>query len=84
MLFKKDRKIKNQEAMIKNRDILIGDMEKQAAVLNEENKELRFELEKKDILINKLEKLVDSNKYSNEKVFTEKIKELVHDYQSLN
>lgn len=28
MLFKKDRKIKNQEAMIKNRDILIGDMEK--------------------------------------------------------
>jgi SMC interacting uncharacterized protein involved in chromosome segregation len=84
MLFKKDRKIKNQEAMIKNRDILIGDMEKQAEVLNEENKELRFELEKKDILINKLEKLVDSNKYSNEKVFTEKIKELVHDYQSLN
>ena len=84
MLFKKDRKIKNQEAMIKNRDILIGDMEKQAAVLNKENKELRFELEKKDILINKLEKLVDSNKYSNEKVFTEKIKELVHDYQSLN
>lgn len=82
MLFKKDRKIKNQEAMIKNRDILIGDMEKQAEVLNEENKELRFELEKKDILINKLEKLVDSNKYSNEKVFTEKIKELVHD--SLN
>ena len=84
MLFKKDRKIKNQEAMIKNRDILIGDMEKQAEVLNEENKELRFELEKKDILINKLERLVDSNKYSNEKVFTEKIKELVHDYQSLN
>lgn len=70
--------------MIKNRDILIGDMEKQAEVLNEENKELRFELEEKDILINKLEKLVDSNKYSNEKVFTEKIKELVHDYQSLN
>ena len=84
MLFKKDRKIKNQEAMIKNRDIIIGDMEKQAEVLNEENKELRFELEKKDILINKLEKLVDSNKYSNEKDFTEKIKELVHDYQSLN
>lgn len=84
MLFKKDRKIKNQEAKIKNRDILIGDMEKQAEVLNEENKELRFELEEKDILINKLEKLIDSNKYSNEKVFIEKIKELVHDYQSLN
>lgn len=84
MLTKKDRKILNQKSMIHNRDILISDMEKQAEVLNEENKELRFELEEKNILINKLEKIVDSNKYSNEKVFIEKIKELVHDYQSLN
>ncbi len=84
MLTKKDRKILNQKSTIHNRDILISDMEKQAEVLNEENKELRFELEEKNILINKLEKLVDSNKYSNEKVFIEKIKELVHDYQSLN
>lgn len=84
MLTKKDRKILNQKSIIHNRDILISDMEKQAEVLNEENKELRFELEEKNILINKLEKIVDSNKYSNEKVFIEKIKELVHDYQSLN
>lgn len=84
MFVKKDRKIKNQEAMIHNRDILIGDMEKQAKALYEENKELRFELEENNVLINRLEKLVSSNKYNNEKAVLNKIKELVSDYQSLN
>ncbi|WP_405317547.1 hypothetical protein [Faecalibacillus faecis] len=51
MFTKKDRKIKNQEAMIHNRDILIGDMEKQAKALYKENKELRFELEENNVLI---------------------------------
>lgn len=84
MFVKKDRKIKNQEAMIHNRDVLIGDMEKQAKALYEENKELRFELEENNVLINRLEKLVSSNKYNNEKAVLNKIKELVSDYQSLN
>ena len=84
MFVKRDRKIKNQEAMIHNRDILIGDMEKQAKALYEENKELRFELEENNVLINRLEKLVSSNKYNNEKAVLNKIKELVSDYQSLN
>lgn len=84
MLTKKDRKIKNQEAMIHNRDVLIGDMEKQAKALYEENKELRFELEENNVLINRLEKLVSSNKYNNEKAVLNKIKELVSDYQSIN
>lgn len=84
MLTKKDRKIKNQEAMIHNRDILIGDMEKQAKALYEENKDLRFELEENNVLINRIEKLVSSNKYNNEKAVLNKIKELVSDYQSLN
>ena len=84
MLTKKDRKIKNQEAMIYNRDILIGDMEKQAKALYEENKELRFEFEENNELIKRIEKLVSSNKYNNEKAVLNKIKELVSDYQSLN
>lgn len=84
MFTKKDRKIKNQEAMIHNRDILIGDMEKQAKALYEENKDLRFELEENKAFINRLEKLVSSNKYNNEKAVLNKIKELVSDYQSLN
>lgn len=84
MLTKKDRKIKNQEAMIHNRDILIGDMEKQAKALYEENKDLRFELEEKGDLIKRIENILNSNKYNNEKAIFRTIKELVSDYQSKN
>ena len=84
MFVKRDRKIKNQEAMIHNRDILIGDMEKQAKAIYEENKDLRFELEESNELIKRIEKIVSSNKYNNEKAVLSKIKELVSDYQSLN
>lgn len=84
MFTKKDRKIKNQEAMIHNRDILIGDMEKQAKALYEENKELRFEFEENNELIKRIEKLVSSNKYNNEKAVINKIKELISDYHSQN
>ena len=72
MFVKRDRKIKNQEAMIHNRDILIGDMEKQAKALYEENKDLRFELEENNELIKRIEKLVSSNKYNNEKAVLNK------------
>lgn len=84
MFTKKDRKIKNQAVMIRNRDILIRDMEKQAQALYEENKEVRYELELKDLLIERIERLISSNKYNNEKAVLDKIKELVSDYQSLN
>lgn len=84
MFTQKDRKIRNQKAMIHNRDILIRDMQKQAEALYEENKDLRFELEENKAFINRLEKLVSSNKYNNEKAVLNKIKELVSDYQSLN
>lgn len=77
MFTKKDRKIKNQEAMIHNRDILIGDMEKQAKALYEENKDLRFENEEQTYLIKRIRMLVNSNKYSNEKAILGKIKELI-------
>lgn len=84
MFTKKDRQIANQKIMIKHRDILIGDMEKQAKVLHEENKDLRFENEEQIDLISRIEKLVSSNKYNNEKAVLSKIKELVDDYQSIN
>ena len=70
--------------MIKNRDILIRDMERQAQSLYEENKEVRYELELKDLLIERIERLISSNKYNNEKAVLDKIKELVSDYQSIN
>ena len=84
MFTKKDRQIANQKIMIKHRDILIGDMEKQAKVLHEENKDLRSENEEQIDLISRIEKLVSSNKYNNEKAVLSKIKELVDDYQSIN
>ena len=84
MFTKKDRKIKNQAVMIRNRDILIGDMERQAQALYEENKEIRFELEESKELIKRIEGLISSNKYNNEKAVLDKIKELVSDYQSIN
>ena len=43
MLTRKDRKIRNQKAMIENRDILIKDMEEQAEVQNAELRDLRCE-----------------------------------------
>lgn len=84
MFTKKDRKIKNQAVMISNRDILIRDMEGQAQSLYEENKEIRFELEESKELIKRIEILISSNKYNNEKAVLDKIKELVSDYQSIN
>ncbi len=84
MLFKKDRKILNQKSMIHNRDILIKDMEEQVKVLHEENKNLRFEIEEQRDLISRIERLVNSNKYNNEKAILSKIKELISDYQSQN
>lgn len=84
MSTKKDRKILNQKSMIHNRDSLIKDMEGQAKVLYEENKDLRFENEEQRDLISRIERLVNSNKYNNEKAVLRKIKELVSDYQSIN
>lgn len=91
MFTKKDRKIRNQKAMIENRDILIKDMEEQAEVqkreniaLYEENKDLRFENEEQKELIDRIQRLVNSNKYNNEKAYLNKVKELVSDYQSSN
>ena len=43
MFTRKDRKIRNQKAMIENRDILIKDMEEQAEAQNAELRDLRNE-----------------------------------------
>ena len=91
MFTRKDRKIRNQKAMIENRDTLIADLERKTELqkqeniaLYEENKDLRFENEEQKELINRIQRLVNSNKYNNEKAYLSKVKELVSDYQSLN
>lgn len=76
--------LKEAEDKVENRNILIKDMEEQAKALYEENKDLRFENEEQLDLIKRIDKLVNSNQYNNEKAILNKIKELVSDYQSIN
>lgn len=57
---------------------------KENLTIKEENKDLKFENEEQLDLIKRIDKLVDSNKYNNEKAVLGKIKELVRDYQSIN
>lgn len=76
MFTKKDRKIANQEAMIKNRNKLIKDLETRNNMLKTVNKDLRFENEE---LLNTIQKILDlsaSNTYNNDKIVLSKIKEL--------
>lgn len=91
MFTRKDRKIKNLETKVLNRDILIEDLKSKEALqkqenlaLHEENKDLRFENEEQKDFISRIDRLVNSNKYNNEKAILSKLKELVSDYQSLN
>ena len=63
-----------------NNEILI----KENLTIKEENKDLRFENEEQLDLIKRIENLIDSNKYNNEKAILGTIKELVRDYQSIN
>lgn len=91
MFTRKDRKIRNLETKVLNRDILIEDLKSKEAIqkqenlaLYEENKDLRFENEEQREFISRIDRLVNSNKYNNEKTILSKLKELVSDYQSLN
>lgn len=91
MFTRKDRKIRNLEAMIENRNTLIANLQKKIELqkkenlaLYNENKDLRFENEEQKDFIDRLDRLINSNKYNNEKSILNKTKELVHDYQSIN
>ena len=91
MLTRKDRKIKNQEAKIENRNILIADLQKKNEELSneniavyEENKDLRFENEAQRELIDRIKRIATSNAYNNEKAILGKIKELISDSESQN
>lgn len=78
------KSLEDAETKIEQRNILIKDMEDQAEALHEENKDLRFENDEQSYLIERIERLVNSNKYNNEKAVLNKIKELISDYHSQN
>lgn len=65
--------LERAESKIQNRNRLISDMEEQAEVLYKEKKEL-------EQFIERIDKLVNSNKYNNEKAILSKIKELISDF----
>lgn len=83
MLFKKDRKIRNLQAMVSNRDKLIKDMEEQALVLYKEkqqllneNADLRSEVYELKDNLRLINKLMTSNQYNNDEASKRKIIEL--------
>lgn len=84
MFTNKDRKIANEQARVKNRDILINDLTQENAVLKSDIRKLTDEKELLEDLLKNISDLTCINTYNNEKVFLRKIKELVSDYQSQN
>lgn len=90
MLFKKDRKIRNLEAMVSNRDKLIKDIKEQSLVLYKEkqqllneNADIRCENDELKDTLKLINKLMTSNQYENDQVIRNKIIELTTDYQSI-
>lgn len=84
LLEARTRALVNAERKIEDRNILIANMERQAEILYKENKELGNKLNVAEEIIDRIIKLANANKYNNEKIFFNKIIELVHDYQSTN
>jgi len=87
MFTKKDRKIANLTQMVENRDEIITRLQIQKDELKAENTILITENKignKAIITLEEIAKLARGNKYGNEKIFFDNIKELVTDYQSNN
>ena len=81
---RKDRKIANQKAMIKNRDKFIGDLMKAKAELKEENlavhnenKNLRAEIDSVKDCLNEIEKELNKQQYNNIENLKNKIKSIL-------
>ena len=80
-LVKSSRKsLKIAERKIQEKNELISKYDDENNALYQENKDLRLQTE----LISRISKLLNMNKYNNEKAILNKLKELVDDYQSIN
>lgn len=69
--------LNNAEQKIKGLNCFITDLQNEKRALRKDN------IEQKELIL-KITNLVKANKYNNEKAALDKIKELVHDYQSKN
>ena len=76
------KNLKNAERKIEDRNILIADLQSKNEELtnenlavHEENKDLRFENDEQEELIDRIKRIATSNAYNNEKAILSKIKE---------
>ena len=79
MFTRKYRKIRNQKAMIENRDILIKDLEDQTEVKNAQLRDLRYENSELSDFKNKIKNIINRKGTIVDKY--DKIKELVDNLQ---
>ena len=85
------KNLKNAERKIEDRNILIADLQSKNEELtnenlavHEENKDLRFENDEQEELIDRIKRIATSNAYNNEKAILCKIKELISDAENQN
>lgn len=85
------KNLKDTERKVENRNILIADLQKKNEELSneniavhEENKDLRFENDEQEELIDRIKRIATSNAYNNEKAILGKIKELISDAENQN
>lgn len=76
--------LNNAERKIEEMKTRINYLEKQINSQYNDKRILRKENTEQKEFITRFIKLVEANKYNNEKAALDKIKELVHDYQSKN
>lgn len=77
------RKVKELDDKLANRNILIADMEEQAEVLHDENKDLRFENEELRDIIKEIDNLSRTQQYGSVKNLQNKIKSILMTSKSI-
>ena len=80
MFTRKDRKIRNQKAMIENRDILIKDLEDQIEVKNAQLRDLRYENSELSDFKNKIKNIMNGKGTIVDKY--DKINEVIISYET--
>lgn len=77
------RKVKELDDKLESRNILIADMEEQAEVLHDENKDLRFENEELRDIIKEIDNLSKTQQYGSVKNLQNKIKSILMTAKSI-
>lgn len=74
------RLVNSSRKALRRAERKIEELTKENLEVYEENKDLRFENEEQRNFIERIDKLVNYNKYNNEKAILQKVKELISDF----